>query len=46
MYDTKMNRMTARVSFSRPAPEGAPDDLITHVPTAAEAAALMAKVEA
>src|SRR3546814_13623107 len=43
MYDHKMNRMTARVTFGRPAPTEAPADLITSVPTAAEAAALIAK---
>ncbi len=45
MYDHKMNRMTARLTFGRPAPTTEPTDLITSVPTAAEAAALMSKSE-
>src|SRR3546814_8979346 len=38
MYDHKMNRMTARVTFGRPAPTEDTADLITSVPPAAEAA--------
>ena len=43
MYDHKMNRMTARLTFGRPAPTEVPADLITSVPTPAEAAALLTK---
>lgn len=36
-------RMWSQVSFFRPAPSSAPADLITHVPTPAEAALLFTR---
>lgn len=45
MYDSKMNRMTAQVTFGRDYSGWFSPDLITSVPTAAEAAALLAKAD-